>query len=202
VTVPPQAAVLRGGRCWWRAPPHTRRALLYTSCTPLRLLACGWPRTLHPPPVEYLARTPRSHPWLGAPGPRHAIAVHRPTHRRAARAGDTACSTHCRELARLPLSSPPSDPPAPAMRLAVWRAACLRCLEAPLLLASPATSMQHAVPRVAESGLGAPLLLAVLASAVRDAMTRAACRSRAALEQPSVWHRLPPPCAKQRCVLP
>jgi hypothetical protein len=55
----------------------------------LRFLACGWPRTLHPPPpVEYLARTPRSHPWLGAPGPRHAVAVHRPTHRRAARAGD------------------------------------------------------------------------------------------------------------------
>jgi hypothetical protein len=77
-------------------------SMLYTSCRSLRLLACGWPRTLHPPPVEYLARPPPSHPWLGAPGPRHAIAVHRPTHRRAARAGDIACSTHCRELERLP----------------------------------------------------------------------------------------------------
>ena len=79
---------------------------LYTCCTSLRLLACEWPRTLHPPPVEYLARPPPSHPWLGAPGPRHAIAVHRPTHRRAARAGDIACSTHCRELWRRAWSSP------------------------------------------------------------------------------------------------
>jgi hypothetical protein len=73
----------------------------------IRLLACGWPRTLHPPPpVEFHSRTPRSHPWLQAPGHRHAVAVHRPTHRRAARAGDIACSKHCRELERLTWSSP------------------------------------------------------------------------------------------------
>jgi hypothetical protein len=89
---PQPRSVARCVSAWpvtWLAP-HTRRAryVVYI-CTPLRLLACGWPRTLHPPPpVEYLARTPRSHPWLGAPGPRHAVAVHRPTHRRAARAGD------------------------------------------------------------------------------------------------------------------
>jgi len=50
-----------------------------------------------------LAPAPRSHPWRG---PRQAVAVHRPTHRRAARAGDIACSTHCRELWRRAWSSP------------------------------------------------------------------------------------------------
>ena len=49
------------------------------------------------------APAPRSHPWRG---PRQAVAVHRPTHRRAARAEDTACSTHCRELWRRAWSSP------------------------------------------------------------------------------------------------
>jgi hypothetical protein len=48
----------------------------------------------HAPPAAaggVLAPTPRSHPWLGAPGRRHAVAVRSPTHRRAARAGGIAC---------------------------------------------------------------------------------------------------------------
>jgi hypothetical protein len=65
------------------------------------------------PPVECLARPSRSHPWLGAPGYRHAVAMHRPAHRRAAHAGDTACSTHCRQLERLAWSSPPSGTACP-----------------------------------------------------------------------------------------
>jgi hypothetical protein len=75
---------------------------IYTS---LAAVASLWVAP-HAPPAAGGVLAPRSHPWLGAPGPRHAVAVHRPTHRRAARAGDIACSTHCRELERLPWSSP------------------------------------------------------------------------------------------------
>jgi hypothetical protein len=80
--------------------------LMYTS---LAAVASLWVAP-HAPPAAggVLAPTPRSHLWLGAPGPRHAVAVHRPTHRRAARAGGIACSTHCRELERLAWSSPPA----------------------------------------------------------------------------------------------
>ena len=45
---------------------------------------------------------------LRSPAPLLAAAVRSPAHRRAARAGDIACSTHCRDLERLAWSSPPA----------------------------------------------------------------------------------------------
>jgi hypothetical protein len=70
----------------------------------------------HAPPAAAggaLARSPRAHPWLGAHGSRHAVAVHRPTHRWDARAGDIACSTHCCEVERLASRSPPAGSACP-----------------------------------------------------------------------------------------
>jgi hypothetical protein len=99
-----QAVVLRG--CAGGMRLLTRDGLTAHLTHSLRSLACEWPRTLHPLPVELSTRTPRPHPWLGAPGLRHAVAMQHPTHRRAARAGDIACSTHCRDLERLHWSSP------------------------------------------------------------------------------------------------
>jgi hypothetical protein len=68
-------------------------------------------------------------------------------------------------------------PPASTMRLAVWRAACLRCLGAAQVLAAPAAAMQRAVLRVTESRLGAALVLAAIAPAMRDTVQRATCNS-------------------------
>jgi hypothetical protein len=129
--------------------------------------------------------------WAGAPGPRHAIAVRRPTHRRAASAGDKACSTRCRQLERLPWCSPPA------------RTACRRhapcsvayCLgqlpwcsrRAGTVLPPPCTTQYPVSP-------SAPLEQSScwqrLPPAVRLAVP-------ADLEQRWCWHRLPPPCAMQ-----
>jgi hypothetical protein len=84
----------------WRQLSCSSNTHLYTPPR-LRSLACGCPRTLHPPPVvefTHCCDPTRGNTWLGASGPRQAVAVHRPTHRRAARALGIACSIHCREL--------------------------------------------------------------------------------------------------------
>jgi hypothetical protein len=83
----------------WLCSPHSLDVkICIVSCTLSSLAAVVslWVAP-HAPPAAGggLSPTPRSHPWVGAPGPRHTLAVHRPTHRRAARVGDIACSTHC-----------------------------------------------------------------------------------------------------------
>jgi hypothetical protein len=125
VTVPPQAAVLRGALV---ACTSSHCSMLYTHLA--HHCGCLW-LAPHSPPAAAggaCASAPRSHPWLGAPGPRHAVTVHRLTHRRAARAGDIACSTHCRELERLPWSSPPAGS---ACRLNALGSVACRLIELP-----------------------------------------------------------------------
>jgi hypothetical protein len=142
-------------RCVWYATSASSRRRSATAATAAASNACCSARScsttvllpsapaLQPPPP------PRAHPWLGAPGPRHAVAVHRLAHCRAARAGDIACSTHYRQLWRLPWCSPRAG------------TAC----------------------HPQEPG-------------------SIACRLERTWVQPSSWHRLPPPCALQRCVPP
>jgi hypothetical protein len=59
----------------------------------------------HSPPAAMLCSS-RAQPWRGMPARLWAVAMRSPTHRRAARAGDIACSTRCQELERLTWSSP------------------------------------------------------------------------------------------------
>jgi hypothetical protein len=63
------------------------------------------------------------------------------------------------------------------MRDAVWRAACLSCLGAALVMAPPGPAMRHAEDRAAPSSLRAALVLAPPAASMRGAVKRAACNS-------------------------
>jgi hypothetical protein len=148
---------------------------IYTS---LRSQACGWPGTLHPPPpVEVLASTPRSHPWLGAPGPRHAVCG-------ASSYASSDCSRwrHSVQItlpgARATGLVQPSCwqrlPPPCAMQCGLPPV----CLGAALVLAAPATSMHDAVLGIASSRLGAALVMAPFAPSMHDAVRRAAALSQ------------------------
>jgi hypothetical protein len=102
-----QASRVGAHRKWAHHVHHRKRVPLAPPRRCHGLIHPLWV-TPHAPPAPVRSRSPRGHPWLGAPAPRHAVAVRSPAHRRAARDGDTACSTRCRGLWRLAWSSPPA----------------------------------------------------------------------------------------------
>jgi hypothetical protein len=180
---------------WWRAPPHTSRALYVVYILHITTVASLWVA-----PHSTRRRWSISHELLQFTrglGPRYAVAMHRPARRRAARAGGIACSTHCRDLERLPWCSPRGGTAclrhvpgnvACSLQQLPWGSprvgtACLRHAprsvpyhleqtEAALVLTAPASAMRLAVERAALSCLEAALVLAAPASAMRHAVFR------------------------------